>query len=82
MVLRLKFCILAAALVDTVAVAASDAVDTVAVDTVAACDAVDTVAVAACDGALMVMGRPVRLPTMPRIFLGFIFLHLLRIFAL
>ena len=45
-VLRLKFCILAAALVDTV----------------------DTVAVAACDGALMVMGRPVRLPTMPRSF--------------
>ena len=53
-VLRLKFCILAA-LVDTVA--ACDAVDTV-----------DTVAVAACDGALMVMGRPVRLPTMPRSF--------------
>ena len=51
-VLRLKFCILAAALVDTVA--ACDAVDTV-----------DTVAVAACDGALMVMGRPVWLPTMP-----------------
>ena len=42
MVLRLKFCILAAALVNTVA--ACDAVDTVAVDTV------DTVAVAACDG--------------------------------
>ena len=51
-VLRLKFCILAAALVDTVA----------------ACDAVDTVAVAACDGALMVMGRPGRLPTMPQSF--------------
>ena len=62
-VLRLKFCILAAALVDTVA--ACDAVDTVAVDTL---DTVDTVAVAACDGALMVMGRPVRLPTMPRSF--------------
>ena len=61
MVLRLKFCILAAALVDTVA--ACDAVDTV--DTV---DSVDTVAVAACDGALMVMGRPVRLPTMPQSF--------------
>ena len=57
MVLRLKFCILAAALVDTVA--ACDAVDTVAVD---------TVAVAACDGALMVMGRPGRLPTMPQSF--------------
>ena len=54
-VLRLKFCILAAALVDTVA--ACDAVDTV-----------DTVAVAACDGALMVMGRPARLPTMPQSF--------------
>ena len=65
MVLRLKFCILAA-LVDTVAACdAVDTVDTVAMDTA---DTVDTVAVAACDGALMVMGRPVRLPTMPRSF--------------